>query len=367
MRLLSLTLLVLLPALGPAAEKITAKAHDIRLETVAHGLDQPWAMAFLPNGDALVTERPGRLNRVDTDSGAYQTITGTPDVDARGQGGLLDVALHPEFATNRWVYLTWSGRGDGGNATYLGRGKLRNGQLEAFETLFVATPYVDSTKHFGSRITFNDGYVFITVGERGQRERAQDLSDHNGSVIRLRPDGSIPDDNPFVDREDAKDAIYSYGHRNPQGEALHPVTGAYWIHEHGPRGGDEINIPRAGENFGWPIQTYGREYHGPEIAPDTRPEVVNPIHHWTPSIAPSGMAFYDGDAFPDWRGDLFVGALAMTHLARISLEGTTVTGEEKLLANQGWRIRDVVQGPDDYLYILVDAADAPMLRLKPAS
>jgi glucose/arabinose dehydrogenase len=365
MRLPIIALLALLPAASLAADTITSEAEEFQLETVADGFRHPWAMTFLPGGDMLVTERPGQLHRVDAASGNYEQVAGIPEVDARGQGGLLDVALHPAFEDNRWVYLTWSGRGEGGNATHLGRGKLRDGRLHDFETLFAATPYVDSTKHFGSRITFNNGYVFITVGERGERERAQDVNDHNGSVIRLHPDGSVPKDNPFVNRSDAKDAIYSYGHRNPQGEAVHPQTGAYWIHEHGPRGGDEINIPAAGENFGWPIQTYGREYHGPEIAPDTRPEVTNPIHHWTPSIAPSGMTFYDGDAFPAWRGDLFVGALAMTHLARVSLDGTTVTNEEKLLDDKGWRIRDVVQGPDDYLYILVDSPDAPMLRLKP--
>lgn len=367
MRALVSLLLAALAASAVTAELIGSQAHDFRLEAVAEGLEHPWALAFLPDGDILVTERPGRLSRVDPASGEHHRIEGVPEVDARNQGGLLDVALHPGFERNRWVYLTWAGRGQGGNATHFGRGRLNGDALTDFEKLFVATPYVDSTKHFGSRITFDrQGHVFVTVGERGDRRRAQDLTDHNGSVLRLNPDGSIPEDNPFVDRPDARDAIYSYGHRNPQGAALHPATGRYWIHEHGPRGGDEINIPQAGANFGWPKQTYGREYYGPEIARDTLPGVINPIHHWTPSIAPSGMSFYDGAAFPEWQGDLFVGALAGTHLARVSLDGASVTSEERLLNDRGWRIRDVVQGPDDYLYVLVDAGEAPMLRLRPA-
>jgi len=365
MRFVSATLLLATMPLAAHAAKVTSQVHDFRIETVAEGLTHPWGMARLPNGDMLVTERPGHLNRIDQASGDYERVSGVPEVDARNQGGLLDVASHPDFSANRWVYLTWSGTGNGGNATHFGRGRLNNGELHEFETLFVATPFVDSTKHFGSRITFHDGHVFVTVGERGERDRAQDLGDHNGSVIRLNPDGSIPEDNPFVERDDAEDAIYSYGHRNPQGASIKPDTHTYWIHEHGPRGGDEINVPQAGENFGWPIQTHGREYYGPEIAPDTRPGVANPIHHWTPSIAPSGMAFYDGEAFPQWHGDLFVGALAKTHLARVSLDGTEVTGEERLLNDRGWRIRDVMVGPDDHLYLLVDAGEAPVLRLTP--
>jgi glucose/arabinose dehydrogenase len=365
------SLVLALAPLSAAAsgEVVRSDVHDFRLQTVADGFAHPWALAFLPDGGILVTERPGRLQRVAPASGESQRINGVPPVDARNQGGLLDVAVHPDFEDHPWVYLTWSGRGEEGNATHFGRGRLDNGALADFQTLFVATPYVDSTKHFGSRITFDgDGHVLVTVGERGERDRAQDLGDHNGSIIRLHLDGRIPDDNPFVDRPNARDAIYSYGHRNPQGADHHPRTGRYWIHEHGPRGGDEINLPEAGGNFGWPKQTYGREYYGLEIAPDTRPDVINPIHHWTPSIAPSGMSFYDGDAFPHWQGDLFVGALAQTHLARLSLNGQKVTGQERLLDDRGWRIRDVVQGPgDDHLYVLVDAPNAPLLRLRPVT
>ena len=340
----------------------------LRVETLTEGLDHPWAMAFLPKGEILVTERSGALKRLSGQGEERTEIGGVPEVDARNQGGLLDVALHPDFADNRYVYLTWSGAGEGGNATHLGRGRLADNRLQDFETLFVATPYVKSTKHFGSRLTFDgNGHVFMTVGERGQRDRAQDLSDHNGSVLRLNTDGSIPDDNPFVDRDDARDAIYSYGHRNPQGAARHPETGRLWIHEHGPRGGDEINIPEAGANFGWPRATYGREYHGPEIAPDEHGEgLVGPIHQWTPSIAPSGMAFYTGDRFPEWQGDLFVGALALTHLAHLELDGTRVVNEQEHLKDRGWRIRAVRQGPDGYLYLLTDHDNGRLVRVSPA-
>lgn len=340
---------------------------DLRVETMAEGLDHPWALTFLPEGDILVTERSGALKRLSPEGETRAEIGGVPEVDARNQGGLLDVALHPDFADNRYVYLTWSGAGEGGNATHLGRGRLEDDKLREFETLFVATPLVDSTKHFGSRLSFDgEGHVFMTVGERGERDRAQDPDDHNGSVLRLNEDGSVPEDNPFVDRDDARDAIYSYGHRNPQGAARHPETGKLWIHEHGPRGGDEINIPEAGANFGWPEATYGREYHGPEIAPDEHGEgLVGPIHQWTPSIAPSGMAFYTADRFPEWQGDLFVGALAMTHLAHLELDGTEVVNERKHLDDKGWRIRAVRQGPDGYLYLLTDDDNGQLLRVSP--
>ncbi|MFP4182297.1 MAG: PQQ-dependent sugar dehydrogenase [Thiohalospira sp.] len=365
-RTLSLALcLPLLLACTPEARS-DAEA-GVEVETVTTGLEHPWALAFLPDGDLLVTERPGRLLRLDPDSGDTRTIGGTPAVDARNQGGLLDVTLHPDFADNRLVYLTWAGANDDGNATHLGRGRLEGDRLADFETLFVATPFVAATKHFGSRIRFDDaGHLWMTTGERGQRDRAQDPDDHNGAVLRLNDDGSVPADNPFVDNADARDALYSIGHRNPQGMALHPEERRIWIHEHGPRGGDEINIPEAGENFGWPEQTYGQEYTGGEIAPDTVPGMVDPIHHWTPSIAPSGMAFYTGERFDDWRGDLFVGALAGKHLARLELDGREVVAEHRLLEGRGWRIREVADGPDGALWLLTDHADGRLVRLTPA-
>lgn len=340
---------------------------DFQVETLTEDLEHPWAVAFLPGGDILVTERPGSLLRLNAQGGERREVSGVPEVVARNQGGLLDVVPHPDFAKNRWIYLTWAGGENDGNATHLGRGRLNGTELTDFEVLHVTTPFVDSGHHFGSRIVFDgEGHVFFTVGDRGQRDRAQDVNDHNGSVLRVNEDGSIPEDNPFVGRDDAKDAIFSYGHRNAQGAALHPETGRLWIHEHGPRGGDEINLPVAGENFGWPEQTYGREYSGPEIAPDEVEGMAGPIHYWVPSIAPSGMAFYTGDKFPEWQGDLFIGALAMTHIAHLELDGEEVVNEEQLLADRGWRIRDVRQGPDGYLYFVTDAGNGRLARLVPA-
>jgi glucose/arabinose dehydrogenase len=345
---------------------LSAHARPFAVETVADGLDHPWAMAFLPGGDVLVTERSGALIRLAGGGEPRGRIAGVPSVDARNQGGLLDIELAPDFADNRWVYLTWAGACGPGNATHLGRGRLEGQRLVDFEVLFVATPCVDSTKHFGSRIVFDGkGHLWMTVGERGERDRAQAINDHNGAVLRLEPDGSIPGSNPFVGK-DGKDAIYSYGHRNPQGAAVHPETGTIWIHEHGPRGGDEINIPEAGANFGWPKTTYGKEYWGPEIGPDELSGTVQPIHYWVPSIAPSGMAFYTGERLPDWRGDLFIGALALTHLAHLELDGGEVVAEEQLLDERGRRVRAVHQGPDGDLYVLTDHSDGRLLRLVPA-
>lgn len=359
-RILLVVTVWLATAAGPAA------AADFRVQTVADGLDHPWALAFLPDGDMLITERSGALLRLGPGGERRTRIAGVPAVDDRNQGGLLDVVLDPDFAANRLVYLTWSGACGDGNATHFGRGRLEDDRLADFEILFVARPCVRSTKHFGSRIVFDrDGHVFITVGERGERDRAQNLGDHNGSVVRLRADGSVPGDNPFVGRVDARPAIYSYGHRNPQGAVLHPETGRLWIHEHGPRGGDEVNLPEPGANFGWPKTTYGKEYWGPEIAPDELAGTVQPIHVWTPSIAPSGMDFHTGERFPEWRGNLFVGALALTHLARLELDGTRVVNEERLLEDRGWRIRDVRQGPDGHLYLLTDSDNGLLVRLVP--
>lgn len=361
--------LALLACIGLTPAAVQADADPVpkfSVETLADGLDHPWALAFLPDGGMLVTERSGALLRFAPDAASRVPVAGVPPVVARGQGGLLDVALHPDFADNRLVYLTWSGQCESGNATHLGRGRLEGDRLADFETLFVATPCVASTHHFGSRLVFDgEGHLFITVGERNERRRAQDVTDHNGSVLRLNDDGTVPGDNPFS-AGGGEPAIYSYGHRNPQGAALHPETGALWIHEHGPRGGDEINLPEPGANFGWPKTTYGREYAGPEIGPDALEGTVQPIHYWIPSIAPSGLAFYTGEQFPAWRGNLFVGALALTHLARLELDGERVVSEERLLEDRDWRIRDVRQGPDGYLYLLTDAGNGRLLRLVPA-
>lgn len=346
---------------------MTQSQASLQVNTVTEGLEHPWGLAFLPDGDVLVTERPGRLSRVDTASGDRTPVRGVPAVAARGQGGLLDVALHPDFPDNHWVYLSYSEPGSGGSLTAVGRGRLRNDRLEAFEVIFRATPPADRAKHFGSRLVFDDqGYLFITAGERGARDNAQRLDSHHGKVIRLHDDGRVPADNPLIAERGAHPGIYSYGHRNPQGAIFHPPTGRVWVNEHGPQGGDEINILKPGANYGWPLTTYGEEYGGGYIGPGTMDGIEPPIHHWTPSIAPSGMLYYDGDAFPQWRGNVFVGALAHTHLARLVIDGEDVVAEEKLLQDRGWRIRAVAQGPKGDIYVLVDSGDAPLVRISPA-
>jgi aldose sugar dehydrogenase len=349
-------------------DTFTSEHHDYRIEVVAGDLEHPWSLTFLPDGRLLITERPGRLNLLDPRDGKRQRIAGVPEVAAVRQGGLLDVALHPDFEDNGWVYLSYAARHEGGLATHVGRGRLAGDRLEDFQVLFRAGPALSSGQHFGSRLVFDrDGHLFITVGDHGVRDSAQDRGTHMGTVIRLTDDGRVPADNPFVDDAAARPEIYSYGHRNPQGMTLHPQTGVLWLHEHGPRGGDEINLPKPGLNYGWPETTFGREYFGPSIGPEPpQPGFEPPIHHWTPSIAPSGMAFYDGDRFPAWRGDLFVGALAHRHLQRLRLDGGQVVEQEQLLADLQWRIRDVRSGPDGYLYVLPDERDARLIRLIPA-
>jgi aldose sugar dehydrogenase len=347
---------------------IASEQATFELVTVVDGLEHPWGMAFLPDRSILITERPGRL-RVVRDGVLDPTpIAGVPAVYARGQGGLLDVALDPEFASNQLIYLSYAAEGDGGNSTRIARATLGDGRLGDLEVIFVAEPLVRSSKHFGSRLAFDpQGYLFIAVGERGQGERAQDLADHNGSVIRLNPDGSVPADNPFVGTAGARPEIFSYGHRNPQGLAIHPATGIPWLHEHGARGGDEVNVVRPGVNYGWPVITYGIDYSGAPIGEGTHKEgMAQPIHYWVPSIAPSGMAFYDGEAFPEWQGDLFVGALRSELLARLELDGEQVVAEERLLEDAIGRIRDVEAGPDGFLYLLTDESAGALYRLEPA-
>jgi len=349
------------PALAASQEVETEKV-KISVETVASGLEHPWALAFLPDGNFLVTERPGRLRIVTSKGEVKKPIAGVPEVDARNQGGLLDVALDPDFEENRLVYLTYAEKGEGGtNGTAVARGHLTESmspQLRNVEVIFRQTPKKDSTLHFGSRLVFdNEGHLFVALGERsrvGMREESQKLDSHLGKVVRIWPDGTVPEDNPFVGAEDALPEIWSYGHRNQQGAALHPETGKLWTNEHGPRGGDEINIPEAGKNYGWPIVSYGTEYSGAPIGEgkSTAPGMEEPIHHWTPSIGVSGMAFYASDAIPEWQGSLFVGGLARPSLRRLTLDGQKVTAEETLLEDLGARIRDVRQGPDGALYLL---------------
>ncbi|WP_022729180.1 PQQ-dependent sugar dehydrogenase [Fodinicurvata sediminis] len=360
--------MVLAPA-SLAQDRHSTQQAEFQVQTFTEGLEHPWALAFLPDGRMLVTERPGRLRILESDGTLVpDLVPGTPDVAARGQGGLLDIALHPDFENNRLIYISHSISGGNGMTTAVSRARFEDDRLENLERIFTAEPFSGATRHFGSRLAFDrDGYLFITVGDRGEKDRAQDIDDHAGSLIRLHDDGSIPEGNPFTDRDDARPEIFSYGHRNPQGLTLHPETGVLWEHEHGPRGGDELNIPEKGLNYGWPVITYGMAYSGGTIGEGTEKEgMEQPLLHWTPSIAPSGMAFYDGDHFPEWRGDLFVGALAMTHLTRLEIEGEEIVDEERLLEDRGQRIRDVRSGPEGYLYVVIDDSDAEILRLVPA-
>ncbi len=353
----------------PTTLTVTTKAEQpitINVETVVSGLEHPWSIAFLPQSEMLITERPGRLRRVVDGQLNAEPIPGLPAIAAGGQGGLLDIALHPDFFRNRLVYLSYAATCDkGGRTTVVGRGEYRDGKLHDFAPIFVPRACSDAGQHFAGRMLFdNAGYLYLTIGDRGERERAQNGRDHAGTVLRLHDDGRIPEDNPFVDDDDFDDAIWSYGHRNPQGIALHPDGKQIWLHEHGPRGGDEINQVLPGRNYGWPLVTFGREYYGPKIGTTKMEGIEMPLKQWTPSIAPSGMAFYQGVVLPQWQGDLFVGALAGQHLARVRFDGLKEVEEEKLLEDMA-RIRDVRVGPDGFLYLLTDAADGALLRLKP--
>ncbi|HEU0153784.1 MAG TPA: PQQ-dependent sugar dehydrogenase [Arenimonas sp.] len=350
----------------PAVARFASEAGALEVATVAEGLEHPWGMTFLPDGRTLVTERPGRLRIVGTDGALSAPVAGVPEVFAKGQGGLLDVALDPDFATDPWVYLSFSEPGEGGGGTAVARGRWQDDALVDVEVIFRQLPKLDTGQHFGSRLVFDrEKRLYVTSGDRGTQPNVQPLDLGQGKIFRIERDGGIPADNPFVGRDDALPAIWSYGHRNVQGAALHPVTGALWQTEHGARGGDELNIPEAGKNYGWPVITLGVNYNGMPIGEGkTEAEgMEQPMHQWTPSIAPSGLAFYTADRFPAWQGDLFVGALAFQRVVRLELEGDKVVGEEALLTDLGERIRDVRQGPDGYLYLLTDAANGKLLRV----
>ena len=338
-------------------------------QKVSAGLEHPWSVAFLPDGDFLVTERAGRLRRITADGELIEPpIAGVPAVYARGQGGLLDVVLHPEFESNRLVDLSYSEPGPGGGGTAVARGRLNDDRLEDVEVLFRLDPKTRTTRHFGSRLVFApDGRLFVMLGDRGKRERAQRLDDHIGTIVRLEDDGRIPVDNPFLADQSVRPEIYSYGHRNLQGATLHPETGALWTHEHGPQGGDEINLPLPAVNHGWPVITYGVNYGiGTAIGEGTaKPGMAQPLYYWDPSIAPSGMAFYSGPDFPEWAGDLFIGSLKFSSLVRLEIEGERIIAEERMLTGELGRIRDVRQGPDGHLYVLTDARNGALIRLVP--
>jgi aldose sugar dehydrogenase len=352
---------------GPRAYRSEA-GEALWLVPITDGLEFPWDVAFLSEREALVTEKPGRLCRIDLATGDRRAIAGVPDVAFVGQGGLLGIEAHPEFAANRWLYLSYSTVvAPRAYTTRLARARLRGDRLVDFEVLLSAEPARAGENHFGGAIAFDGGgLLYLAVGERDERDFAQDLGTHLGKILRLRPDGSIPDDNPFVGRAGAEPSIYSWGHRNPQGLALHPTTGVMWAAEHGPQGGDEINVLRPGRNYGWPIVSYGEEYGGGKIGVSTHREGLEPpVHYYVPSIAPSGIAFYTGGALPGWNGSLFVAALRLTHLNRLTIDGERVTHEERLFGDLWHRVRNVAQSPfTGELFVLTE--NGTLFRIDPA-
>jgi glucose/arabinose dehydrogenase len=340
----------------------------LRVETVARGLEHPWGMAFLPDGALLVTERPGRLRIVGQDGAVSAPLTGLPDIWGAGQGGMLDIAVDPDFAQTQTVFFSFSEPGPGGTGgTAVASAILDRaaGALRDVKVLFQQQPKSRGGRHFGSRLVFaRDKTLFITIGDRGERTRAQDFTINRGQVIRINRDGSIPTDNPFLGVEGRRAEVWSYGHRNPQGAALHPETGALWLNEHGAQGGDEVNIPKPGKNYGWPTIHYGEDYGGGQFGQGTkRAGMEQPVWYWTPSIAPSGMAFCTSETVPDWTGDVFVGALKYRLLVRLDIENGRIIHEERMLDGLDARIRAVEQGPDGDLWLLTDAYDGAVLRV----
>ncbi|MDP5037242.1 MAG: PQQ-dependent sugar dehydrogenase [Alishewanella sp.] len=349
------------------AQTIQSEKSVLSIEKVAEGLEHPWGLAFLPDGRMLVTERAGKLRLVNTDGSLSAPLQGLPDIVVNGQGGLLDVVLHPDFASNKQFYFSFNQPGENGSSTAVALATLSDTAISDLKIVFSANPKFESRHHFGGRLVIQDNnYLFITLGDRGQRrDDAQTLDNHHGKVIRLHLDGSVPTDNPYVKDAAVLDDIWSYGHRNIQGAALHPATGELWTHEHGPQGGDEINVTRATLNYGWPVITYGEEYGGGNIGQTKKAGLEQPMHYWVPSIAPSGMSFYLSDAIPGWKDSLLVGSLKFGQLVRLELNGEKVSHEERIMIGQ--RIRDVRQGPDGAVYLLTDQINGQILRLKAAN
>jgi glucose/arabinose dehydrogenase len=373
--LIALFALLLFGAVAWSQDRFDTEKTAITVTEIAAGLRHPWAIAFLPDGRMLVTERIGKMRIIDQDGAIGSSLGGLPEVDARGQGGLLDVAVHPDFAKNRLVYWSYSERGEGGNSTAVARGRLNADEtaLTDVKVIFSQAPKLPSTAHFGSRLVFDGkGHLFITLGERSSekfRGQAQDLNSHLGKVIRLNEDGTVPDDNPYVGKAGARPEIWSYGHRNVQAAALNPETGELWEIEHGPRGGDELNVAEPAKNYGWPVVSFGVNYSGTPVGTgkSTAPGMEDPLYQWTPVIAPSGMTFYSGKLVPEWERNIFVGGLSAEALVRLEMEGRKVVHEERLLEDLGERIRDVVEGPDGALYVATDADNGRILKIAPGS
>lgn len=347
--------------------RFSSAGMSLRVDTVLDGLDIPWGLAFLPDGDLLISERDGELLRYTPGTKNARKVSGAPNVVARGQGGLLDLALHPNFASNGWLYISYSAPDGGDKATTaVSRYQLKGNALTDGEEIFRASPGVKTRHHYGSRLTFDrEGYLFITVGDRGRRDdHPQFLSNHCGKVHRIHDDGEIPSDNPFLEEAGAQKSIFSYGHRNPQGMDLHPETGEIWAHEHGPRGGDELNRIQKGLNYGWPTISYGINYSGTTFTELTaQKDMQQPELYWVPSIGPSGMSFVSGDRYPGWDGDILAGSMRFKYLNRIDMDGEIVVGEELLLKNIG-RVRNVRQGPDGYIYVAIEKPGV-ILRIMP--
>jgi len=359
----------LLAAAATAASAQTLSGTDIKTVTVARGLSNPWGLAFLPDGRMLVTERPGRLRIVTPDGRLSDPLNGLPPVDFKGQCGLLDVAVDPKFAENRWIYWTYAEPGEGGNGVAVARARLQDRHLAEVKVIFRQLPKVDSSLHCGSRLAFApDGRLFVGLGDRfGRKDDAQNPANHLGKIVRIETDGRVPPDNPLVGRAGSAPEVFSLGHRNIQGLAVHPVTGELWQTEHGPQGGDEVNVIASGRNYGWPLVTYGRNYGiGTRIGEEgPKPGFEHPLKWWVPvSVAPSGLAFVTSDRYPGWKGSLMMGMLRGMGIARLTLDGQRVTGEERLLGTLQARIRDVRQGPDGWLYVLTDGVEGQVLRLE---
>ena len=359
----------LLAAAATVASAQTASGADIKAVTVARGLSNPWGLAFLPDGSMLVTERVGRMRIASPDGRLSDPLNGLPPVDFKGQCGLLDVAVDPKFAENRWIYWTYAEPGEGGNGVAVARARLQDRQLAEVKVIFRQLPKVDSSLHCGSRLAFApDGRLFVGLGDRfSRKDDAQNPANHLGKIVRIETDGRVPPDNPLVGRAGSAPEVFSLGHRNIQGLAVHPVTGELWQTEHGPQGGDEVNVIASGRNYGWPLVTYGRNYGiGTRIGEEgPKPGFEHPLKWWVPvSVAPSGLAFVTSDRYPGWKGSLMMGMLRGMGIARLTLDGQRVTGEERLLGTLQARIRDVRQGPDGWLYVLTDGVEGQVLRLE---
>lgn len=361
--MLAASLLLMTSVMAQHPETVETEAGTVTVTNLADGLNHPWGMVFLPDGRLLVTERAGQLRILSTDNTLSEPLDGVPEVFARGQGGLLDVALDPDFDSNQLVYLSFAEPGESGASTAVGRGRLEENRIADFAVIFRQTPKVSGRNHFGGRLVFSpEGMLFLTMGERFKFEPAQELSNHLGAIVRINPDGSVPEDNPFAEQTDAEDEIWTYGHRNIEAAAIRPGTETLWIAEMGPRGGDELNRIEAGQNYGWPVVSWGEHYDGEDIPdPPTQPRFADARVHWTPVISPSGMAFYTGDMFPAWQGSALIGGLSAQGVVRVTFDGPEVAEAERIPLNA--RIRDVEQAPDGSVYVLTDQNNGNVWRL----